>query len=179
MFCDNAEGFARMCLISIVFFKEVFNTRSQVYKKRSLEVLEVSCYLNLMLLCFATLFALESDTTRESLAYASVSIMFVQFLAVVCYYVFIEVLAKTSAYIKLAKTSAYIFIKNHIKRLLCLNRECGEEDDIDLTELTELHVRTSSMSQRSNTIMYELSQSESDLSKDVPYTKWEQRSHAI
>ena len=67
---------------------------THVYKKWPVETLEVTCHINLALLCLATLFGLESMQTRTVVTSISISITFTLLLGVLVYHIFTELIAK-------------------------------------------------------------------------------------
>ena len=64
-----------------------------VYKKVPIEILEVVSYLNLIILCLATFFALDDDKAKVAIANISVSIMFILLLGILSYHTFTEIIA--------------------------------------------------------------------------------------
>jgi predicted outer membrane repeat protein len=72
----------------------VNNVVGHVYKKRTVEVLEVAGHVNLLLLSLATFFSLENIRARIMVTNISVSIMLLLLLGILFYHVFIEVIVK-------------------------------------------------------------------------------------
>ena len=65
-----------------------------VYKKWSIEILEVASYVNLLLLSLATFFSLGNIRARKAVTNTSVSIMFLLLLCVLFYHVYTELIMK-------------------------------------------------------------------------------------
>ena len=84
-------GIAAICLL---FFKEIAGIKRRVYKKWPIELLDVSCFINLALLSLSIFFALENRTTSAGIANTSVSITFITFLGVLSYHIFSKLPAK-------------------------------------------------------------------------------------
>ena len=114
-------------MISILLFKEVIGVRSRVYKKWPIEILEASCYLNLILLCVGTFFALESENVKAAITCTSVSITFVLFLGVLFYHMFTEIIAKAKL---------WMVIKKH---LLVVMMQQDSNRSMEDTNITEIH----------------------------------------
>ena len=122
-------------LICLLLIKEIIYVSSRVYKKWPVEILEVSCYVNLILLCFATLFELQNKRFKESITYTSVSIIIVQFIGVLLYHTFTEIILQTKIWKRMIN-------KHSVSLQCCLKRLMGN----DGTELGEAHIiHTSSM----------------------------------
>ena len=136
--------------IGILLFKEIISVRNRVYKKWPLEIVEVSCYLNVVLFSFATLFALENDEIRAYIAYTSVFITSVILVGILVYHIITEIISKTKPYKAIMKHTA----------AFCCSRKTSEEDR-DNIELTEAHYRTRSMVQNQNCSSVKLIQDES------------------
>ena len=71
-----------------------------MYNKRPVEILEVSCYVNLTLLCLVAIFVLENENAKAAVSNTSVSVTFILFLGVLCYHVYTELIAKTKRWRK-------------------------------------------------------------------------------
>ena len=84
-------GFITLVLLLIHQFVGMGN---HVYKKWPVETLEVTCHINLALLCLATFFGLESMQTRTVVTSISISITFALLLGVLVYHIFTELIAK-------------------------------------------------------------------------------------
>ena len=121
-------------LLCVLLIKEFIGVSSRVYKKWSVEILEVSCYVNLILLSFATLFELQNKRFKESIAYTSGSIIIVQFIGVLLYHTFTEVILQT----KIWKS----VVNKHLMPLQChLKKLTGNY----ATELGDTRMHTSSI----------------------------------
>lgn len=147
-------GIIMLCLL---LFKEIIVVRSHVYKKWPLEILEVTCYVNLTLFSFATLFALKSEEIRLYVSYTSVSITFVLFLGVLLYHVSEVAL----------KTKTCMTIKKHSIAVLRRDSKSFEED----IELTEAHCHTSSMFEKPKKNSVKVTRRET--SDGLSYYDWE------
>ena len=86
-------GIATVC---ILLFKEVAAVKSRVYKKWPIELLEVSCFVNLALLCLGTFFTLDNKAANTAVANTSVSITFIIFPGILSYHLFSEITARIS-----------------------------------------------------------------------------------
>jgi predicted outer membrane repeat protein len=121
-------------LICILLIKEIISVSGRVYKKWPVEILEVSCYVNLILLCFATLYELQNKRFKECLAYTSVSIIIIQFIGVLLYHITTEIILRTKNWKRLIN-------KYSVSPQCCLKKIGGNND----TELIDACMHTSSM----------------------------------
>ena len=103
----------------------------RVYKKWPVEILEVSCYVNFILLCFATLFELQNKRFKECIAYTSVSIIIIQFIGVLLYHTTTEIILRT----KIWKNKLLVSFRCYLKK------STGNDN----AELREACMHTSSM----------------------------------
>ena len=55
-----------------------------IYKRWPLDVLEVSCYVNILCFCLANLFALAGNRDGTAMAYVSGSLIVIEFAAILC-----------------------------------------------------------------------------------------------
>ena len=117
-------------LLCILLIKEIMSVSGRVYKKWPIEFLEVSCYINLILLCFATLYELQN---KECIAYTSVSIIIIQFIGVLLYHTTTEIILRTKIWKRISKHS--VSLQFFLKKLT------GNGD----TELREACMHTYSM----------------------------------
>ena len=74
----NASGDPRINLLiigsvitGVLLMSKIVGIGNRVYKKWPIEILEVSCYMNLILLCLATFFCLEKGGARSIFQYPS------------------------------------------------------------------------------------------------------------
>ena len=72
----------------------------RIYKKWFIEFLEISCYVNLILFCFAKYFILQDERDPTVIAYISGAIAFVLFTVAILYHLFMEVFMKTKIWKK-------------------------------------------------------------------------------
>ena len=78
----------------LLFIHQFVGIGTHVYKKWPVETLEVTCHINLTLLCLATLFGLESMRTRTVVTSISISITFALLLGILVYHTFMELIVK-------------------------------------------------------------------------------------
>ena len=83
-----------ICIGSIIFLKEIITFKSRVYKKWPTELLEFTCYINLLFLCFASFYTLQNEMAKVAVVNISVSITFLLFLGVLVYHIFTELIVK-------------------------------------------------------------------------------------
>jgi hypothetical protein len=79
--------------------------QSRVYKKWPIELLELTCYFNILVLSLSKLFVLLAAKERDQMvpAYLSVSITFVLFLVVIIYHLITELFLRTEIWKKMTK----------------------------------------------------------------------------
>ena len=82
---------------SVLLLKDIMGINSQIYKKWPIEILEVSILINIIVLCVSTIFTnvTENEKSKEAIVNASVAVVFVQFLGIVCYQSYTEIVKKT------------------------------------------------------------------------------------
>ena len=66
----------------LLFLKGI--VKKTIYKRWSLDLLEVSCYMNVLCFSLATLFALVGNRDETVIAYVSGSVIMLEFLIVIC-----------------------------------------------------------------------------------------------
>ena len=88
---------------SLLLYKALLQSR--VYKNWPIELLELTCYFNILVLSLSKLFVLLAAKERDQMvpAYLSVSITFVLFLVVVIYHLITELFLKTKIWKKMTK----------------------------------------------------------------------------
>ena len=93
-------GIVTGCLL---LYKALLHSR--VYKKWPIELLELTCYFNILVLSFSKLYGLLAVTERDQMvpAFLSVSITFVLFLVVITYHLITEFFLTTKFGKKMAK----------------------------------------------------------------------------
>ena len=72
-----------------------YSQGSRIYRKWSLDLLEMSCYVNLLLFCLAELFSLKGNRNRHVIAYISGSHSLTLCVVVFIYHIFAEFVSKT------------------------------------------------------------------------------------
>ena len=87
----------------LLLYKALLHNR--VYKKWPIELLELTCYFNILILSFSKLFVLLAVMKRNRMvpAYLSVSVTFVLFLAVIIYHLITELFLGTTIWKKMTK----------------------------------------------------------------------------
>ena len=74
-----------------------------IYRKLPVEILEATCYINIIVLSFATFYTLEAKKDQFIVAYISVTATIALFFTVFIYHMFTEMCSKTSLWKKLTK----------------------------------------------------------------------------
>ena len=74
---------------------------SQIYKRMSVEFLEIICYVNIIFLSSASFYTLEANKNQTLVAYISGTIILILFLLVLIYHIFTEICSKTNLWNKL------------------------------------------------------------------------------
>lgn len=82
-------------VVGILLMKDFVESRGQIYKKRSIEMLETACHFNLAFLCIVSFFTLENTKAKAILTHISISFMVVLFLGILLYHIFTEIIFKT------------------------------------------------------------------------------------
>ena len=122
-------------LICVLLVKEIVSVSGRIYKKWPVEILEVSCYINLILFCFATFFELQNERLKAHIAYTSVSFTIILFIGVLFYHLFTEVISKTKIWKRMIK-------KHPLSLQYCLKSLTGNNN----IELQETHMHTTTLS---------------------------------
>lgn len=88
-------GILMVCLLLFKFYSGKVN--GQIYRRWPVDVLETTCYVNIILFCLAKQFVLESSDQkgRMIVAYISGTITFVLFVVVLFYHLLNELISKT------------------------------------------------------------------------------------
>ena len=109
----NVSGDPRVNLLIIgsvitgVFVvNKIVGISNRVYKKWLIEILEISCFMNLILLCLATFFSLEKERRRSVVSNVSVSITFILLVGILFYHLFTELMTKLWKIIRAQKCSS-------------------------------------------------------------------------
>ena len=86
-----------LIISSVLFLKEITGINCQIYKKWPLEILEVSIHINIIVLCVSTIFTnvIENEKAKEAITNTSVTIVFLQFLGIISYHGYTEIVTKT------------------------------------------------------------------------------------
>ena len=82
-------------VVGILIVREFVEGGERLYQKRPIELLEITCHFNLVLLCTVTFFTLEDIVVRNIIAQVSMTVTIVLLLAVLIYHFFTEVVLKT------------------------------------------------------------------------------------
>ena len=82
--------------VAVILLLLLAHKSNPIYKRLPLEMLEMICHINIVLLCLATLYLLKTDRKKHSsaVAYTSVSVTIFLFLVILCYHVYTEILIK-------------------------------------------------------------------------------------
>ena len=85
-----------LIISGMLFLKEITGINSRIYKKWPIEILETSILINIVVLCTSTLFTnmIENEKAKEAITDTSVAIVLLQFLGVVTYHTFTEIVMK-------------------------------------------------------------------------------------
>ena len=102
IFSANIKGDPKINLIaigivvaSILIVKDFVEGDDQLYQKQLIEILEIVCHFNLVILCIVSSFTLEDKTVKNLFAQISMSITIVLLLGVLLYHFFTEGVFKT------------------------------------------------------------------------------------
>lgn len=101
-FAANVEGDPKVNLIaigvvvvSILIVRNFLEGNERLYQKRPIEMLEIACHFNLIILCIVTFFTLEDNVVKNIVAQTSISVTIALLLGVLIYHLFTEVFFKT------------------------------------------------------------------------------------
>ena len=110
IFATNVKGDPKVNLIaigtavmSILIIKDFVEGDGHLYLTRAIEMIEICCHFNLVLLCIISFFTLENIKIKNIVAQISMSITIVLFLAVLLYHLFSEGVFKTKVWKKYKK----------------------------------------------------------------------------
>ena len=87
-------------ILAVLLINKMVGIGNHVYKKWPIEILEVACLMNLILLCLTTFFSLDNKKTRAIVTNISMSITFVLLLGILLYHSFTELIANLKAWKK-------------------------------------------------------------------------------
>ena len=88
---------AMICLLVLKSYSQ-----GKIYRKWSLDMLEITCYINLALFSVIQLFILEGNRNQSIIAYISGSFNIILFLVVLIYHIFSELVTKTRFWSRLS-----------------------------------------------------------------------------
>ena len=85
-----------LIISGVLFLKEITGINSRIYKKWPLEILETSILINIVVLCISTIFinTIENERAKEAITDTSVAIVLLQFLGIIMYHTFTEIVMK-------------------------------------------------------------------------------------
>ena len=98
-------------MIGLSLFKGHVGINGCIYRKWPLDVLEITCYINLTVLSFAGLYTLEAQQDQRVVGYISGTITFALFLIVLIYHMFTETCFKKT---KIANKLKWIRGERHV-----------------------------------------------------------------
>ena len=118
VFAANAKDDPRINLIaigvvvvSILIVKDFVEGRGQLYQKRTIEMLEIVCHFNLLILCIVSFFALENEAAKNIFAQISMSFTSLLLLFILLYHLSTECVIKSKLW-KWYKKSREQFVSN-------------------------------------------------------------------
>ena len=110
IFAANVKGDPKINLIaigvvvvSILIVRDFVKGSGQLYQKWPIEMLEIACHFNLVILCIVTFFTLGDEAVKNIFAQISMSITIVMLLGVLLYHLFTEIMFKTKLWQRLTK----------------------------------------------------------------------------
>ena len=94
-------------IISLLVMKEKIETKyGSIYRKWPIDVLDTTCFVNIIFLCVACFYTLNSKQDQAVVAYISGTITLILFLIVLVYHMLTEVCFKTKVWKKLKQRYA-------------------------------------------------------------------------
>ena len=90
-------------VVSILIVRDFVKGRGQLYQKQPIELLEIACHFNLVILCIVTFFTLEDSAVKNIFAQTSMSVTIVLLLGVLLYHLFTEVVLKSKLWKQFTK----------------------------------------------------------------------------
>ena len=91
-------GLAMLCLLCL---KEITGINSRIYKKWPIDILEMSLYINISVLCFSTIFVhniTDDETYKLGISSTSIAIAFLQLVGIIFFHIYSEIIVKTNAW---------------------------------------------------------------------------------
>ena len=111
IFAANIKGDPKINLIaigivvvSILIVKDFVEGENQLYQKRPIELLEIVCHFNLVILCIVSFFTLEDKTVKNLFAQISMSITILLLLGVLLHHLFTEAVFKSNIWKRYKKS---------------------------------------------------------------------------
>ena len=85
-----------LIISGVLFLKEITGINSRIYKRWPIEILETSILINIVVLCTSTIFTnvIENERAKEAITDTSVAIVLIQFLGIIMYHTFTEIVMK-------------------------------------------------------------------------------------
>ncbi len=95
IFAANIEGDPKINLmaigvivVSILIIRDFVEGSSQLYQKRPIEMIEIACHYNLVVLCVVSFFTLQNESAKNVFAQISMSFTIILLLCVLLYHFF-------------------------------------------------------------------------------------------
>lgn len=92
--------------LAVLFIKEIVGINHRIYKKWPIDILEISIYINIIVLCISTIFTniVNDEKSKAGINNTSVAIIFLMFVGIISYHVFFEVsIIKTNIWKRLTE----------------------------------------------------------------------------
>ena len=125
IFAANIKGDPKINLIaigavvvSILIMKDFVEGSGRLYQKWPIEMLEITCHFNLVILCIVSFFTLEDKAVKNIFAQISMSITIVLLLGVLLYHLLTEDVFKTKLWKQYKKGRRQVTRKQQIQQQL-------------------------------------------------------------
>ena len=133
-----ATGVLVSCLL---VFKALLKNDRGIYKKRPVEFLEISCYVNIVWFCLARYYTIESEKGQFIVSCISGSIIFALFVVVVTYHVVVEFILKTKLFKKIVQLRVRFNAGDNARDTLTVNLLSHDgNSQVDTPTHTEIHL---------------------------------------
>ena len=117
IFAANIKGDPKINLlaigivvVSILIVKDFVEGDSRLYQKWPIEMLEIACHFNLVILCIVSFFTLEDKTVKNIFAQMSMSITIVLLIGMLLYHLFTEAVFKSKVWKHYKKSRGQLMI---------------------------------------------------------------------
>ena len=148
LFAANIKGDPKINLVaialvvvSILLTKNVAESTGQIYQRRPIEMLEISCHFNLLILCVVSFFTLENKAVKDIFAQISMSVTMILLLGVLLYHLLVEGIFKTRFWKQYKRARGYTVTLTDVKDTMVIEETIPSTSVIEAPHQPCQHLR--------------------------------------